>query len=103
MQSPFPGMDPYLEDPQLWPNFHRQLIATLAQGIFPALGDRRVPKIEQRRYNVLNKEDQQEDYLEIRQSSNSQLITLNRGCKPRQQDDAGRSPGLLKSANASKR
>jgi hypothetical protein len=26
MPSPFPGMDPYLEDPGLWPDFHGELI-----------------------------------------------------------------------------
>ena len=26
MNSPFPGMDPYLEDPRLWPDFHQRFI-----------------------------------------------------------------------------
>jgi hypothetical protein len=26
MPSPFPGMDPYLEDPDLWPDVHLNLI-----------------------------------------------------------------------------
>jgi Protein of unknown function (DUF4058) len=31
MPSPFPGMDPYLEQPTLWASFHSRLIvATLA-------------------------------------------------------------------------
>src|SRR5262245_52034911 len=25
MPSPFPGMDPYLEQPELWPDFHNDL------------------------------------------------------------------------------
>jgi hypothetical protein len=26
MTSPFPGMDPYLEDPTLWPSFHTNVL-----------------------------------------------------------------------------
>ncbi|MBW3540169.1 MAG: DUF4058 family protein [Planctomycetes bacterium] len=26
MSSPFPGMDPYLEDPAFWPDFHSTFI-----------------------------------------------------------------------------
>src|SRR5436309_4122556 len=26
MQSPFPGMDPYLEDPAFWPDFHPRFV-----------------------------------------------------------------------------
>jgi len=26
MPSPFPGMDPYLEHPDLWPGFHASLL-----------------------------------------------------------------------------
>src|SRR5207245_11345918 len=26
MKSPFPGMDPYLEDPAFWPEFHHKFI-----------------------------------------------------------------------------
>jgi hypothetical protein len=27
MPSPFPGMDPYLEAPELWPDVHHRLIS----------------------------------------------------------------------------
>lgn len=26
MPGPFPGMDPYLEKPELWPDFHQNLV-----------------------------------------------------------------------------
>ena len=29
MPSPFPGMDPYLESPEIWPDFHAQFIAAI--------------------------------------------------------------------------
>ncbi|HIK46582.1 MAG TPA: DUF4058 family protein [Leptolyngbyaceae cyanobacterium M65_K2018_010] len=37
MPSPFPGMDPYLEHPQSWPNFHHRLITALAIDLAPHL------------------------------------------------------------------
>jgi len=48
MPSPFPGMDPYLERPTLWPNVHQRLItyagdqlqAQLGQRYFVAIGER---------------------------------------------------------------
>ena len=29
MPSPFPGMDPYIEDPELWPDFHNDLASEI--------------------------------------------------------------------------
>src|SRR4051812_17475939 len=37
MQSPFPGMDPYLEHPTLWQDVHDRLIAAIADAIVPAV------------------------------------------------------------------
>ena len=33
MESPFPGMDPYLEEPSFWPDVHHELIATIRDQI----------------------------------------------------------------------
>lgn len=33
MEPPFPGMDPYLEAPSLWPDVHHRLIATIGDQI----------------------------------------------------------------------
>lgn len=39
MPSPFPGMDPYLEDPAVWPGFHNKLVSemetALTQNLLP--------------------------------------------------------------------
>jgi len=37
MPSPFPGMDPYLEHPRSWPNFHHRLITAIAIALGPQL------------------------------------------------------------------
>ena len=33
MTSPFPGMDPYLEDPAFWPDFHSTFLTFLREAI----------------------------------------------------------------------
>jgi hypothetical protein len=33
MPSPFPGMDPYLESPAVWPDFHNRFIALLSEAM----------------------------------------------------------------------
>src|ERR1041385_4849596 len=35
MPSPFPGMDPYLEDRQLWPDVHLSLIVAIRDALAP--------------------------------------------------------------------
>jgi hypothetical protein len=37
MASPFPGMDPYLENPGIFPDFHDRFIAYLSESMQPAL------------------------------------------------------------------
>ncbi|HVS40013.1 MAG TPA: DUF4058 family protein [Gemmataceae bacterium] len=81
MPSPFPGMDPYLEDAALWPAFHHQLVMCLYQILLPGLADRYRARIGQRRYRVepspeAPQEERQEDFLEIRQRSDGKLLTL---------------------------
>jgi hypothetical protein len=44
----FPGMDPYLEDPQIWPGVHSRLIVYIADFLQPLLRPRYVAAIEQR-------------------------------------------------------
>jgi hypothetical protein len=40
MLSPFPGMDPYLEEPGIWPDFHHAFAVSTAQALNAALPDR---------------------------------------------------------------
>ncbi|MFB2893697.1 DUF4058 family protein [Aerosakkonemataceae cyanobacterium BLCC-F50] len=35
MPSPFPGFDPYLENPDFWPEVHNRLIVALADSLVP--------------------------------------------------------------------
>src|SRR5262245_30245169 len=44
----FPGMDPYLEDPQLWPGIHNRLIVYLADYLQPRLRPRYIATLGER-------------------------------------------------------
>ncbi len=48
MNCPFPGMDPYIERPDLWPDFHGSLIVAIKEVLQPALKPRYVAKTEDR-------------------------------------------------------
>lgn len=47
MPSPFPGMDPYLESPAHWPDFHFRFISALADAINARVPDRYVARINE--------------------------------------------------------
>jgi len=49
-RSPFPGMDPYLERPYLWPDVHNRLITTIANTLAPEVRARYYVAIEERVY-----------------------------------------------------
>jgi hypothetical protein len=76
-------MDPYLEDEMVWPVFHHQFVMCLYQTLLPGLVDRYRARVAQRCYiteqalftSVLRQEHH-EDFIEIRQRSDSRLITL---------------------------
>jgi hypothetical protein len=50
MPSPFPGMDPYLETPRLWPDVHHELISQIRAALNPLLRPRYVARVELRVY-----------------------------------------------------
>ncbi len=83
MSSPFPGMDPYLEAPALWPLFHHQMIVGLAEVLQPSLADRyrlqfgtRVYSTELPLFTSIIREEHHETFGELRQRSNGRLVTL---------------------------
>ncbi|KYC39847.1 hypothetical protein WA1_28165 [Scytonema hofmannii PCC 7110] len=50
MPSPFPGMNPYLENPELWPEVHHRLISAIANAIESNLSQDYRVAIEKRVY-----------------------------------------------------
>ncbi len=83
MPSPFPGMDPYLEDDQIWPVFHHQLVMCLYQILLPGMPDRYRARVGQRHYvteqalfTSVVRDEHHEDYIEIRMRNDGRLVTL---------------------------
>lgn len=50
MPSPFPGMDPYLEPPLLWPDVRHELISQIRSALNPRLRPQYVVRVELRVY-----------------------------------------------------
>ncbi|MSR52857.1 MAG: DUF4058 family protein [Gemmataceae bacterium] len=83
MPSPFPGMDPYLDDEAHWPQFQHQLVASLYQILLPGLVDRYRARINQRSFvteeplfTSIIRQERQEEYIELRQRTDGRLVTL---------------------------
>ncbi len=91
MPGIFPGMDPFLESPDLWPAFHRQMIAALLDVLNQMiaalldvlkLGDRYRVRLGERRYATEPTPDQPgnderyEEYIEIHEAKTGDLVTL---------------------------
>ncbi len=56
MRPPFPGMDPWLEDPELWPDVHNSLIIAIRDALVPLVVPRYFARVESR-MTVLTGED----------------------------------------------
>jgi hypothetical protein len=108
MPSPFPGMDPYLEDEKVWPVFQHQLVLCLYQILLPGLVDRYRARIGQRHYvteqalfTSVMREEHQEEFIEVRQRSDGRLVTLVDVVSPTNKTtDAGRRAYLTKRGEA---
>ncbi len=64
MPSPFPGMDPYLEDPDMWPSVHNNLINEIQNVLNRQLRPRYVAAIEERVY-LISEDDLDDPYLRV--------------------------------------
>lgn len=83
MPSPFPGMDPFLEHPKVWPGFHHQLVAALYQLLLPGLVDRYRARVATRTYSSetplftsIIREEHSEEFIEVRARADGRLVTL---------------------------
>jgi hypothetical protein len=83
MPSPFLGMDPYLEEEKLWPDFQHHLVLCLYQLLLPGLVDRYRARVGQRTYvteqalfTSIIREEHREDFIEVRQRGDGKLVTL---------------------------
>ncbi len=81
MPSPFPGMNPYLENPELWTEVHHRFISAIATSIEGSLPPSYRVAIEKRIYNQVPEDSvligipdvsvvsRRSSYLEIRDSA----------------------------------
>lgn len=80
MPSPFPGMDPWLEDPRLWPDFHNRLIAALGRVLGPVVRPRYFVALEERLYTGdapgLELVPLRETFLEVRGVEGGDVVTV---------------------------
>jgi Protein of unknown function (DUF4058) len=83
MPSPFPGMDPFLEDPKHWKSFQHQFVAGLYHILLPGLVDRYRARVGMRSYTVemplftsVVREAHEEPFVEIRERGDGRLVTL---------------------------
>ncbi len=53
----FPGMDPYLEHPNFWPEVHHWLISLIAETLMPQIRPKYEVRIEKRIYEVNDTND----------------------------------------------
>lgn len=72
MRSPFPGMNPYLEQPIFWSEFHSRLIVAIADALAPKLLPKYYIGVETRTYL----EQVKERYLEVRETKTDAVITV---------------------------
>jgi len=45
-KSPFPGMDPYLEAPTIWPDVHTSLMSIFREQLTPLLAPKYLAELE---------------------------------------------------------
>jgi len=109
MPSPFPGMDPYLEEEKLWPAFQHQLVSCLYQILLPGLIDRYRARVGQRHYATeqalftsVVREEHVEEFIEIRQRSDGRLVTLVDLVSPTNKTTSCGRQAYLKKRNESK-
>jgi Protein of unknown function (DUF4058) len=78
MPSPFPGMDPYLERPTLWPDVHHELISEIRASLTRQLRPRYFTQVQERVY--ISTED---DPGRIIMIPVIQVFSPNQGRQPR--------------------
>lgn len=59
MQCPFPGMDPWLEHPALWPGVHNSLISAIRDELAPLLAPRYFVAVEVHTYHMSWRDDRE--------------------------------------------
>lgn len=83
MPTPFPGMDPYLEQPELWNQVHNRLIVAIADALTPQIVPVYHVSIEERVYTSNDDSlpinlglEITERFLEIKSTRTGEVVTV---------------------------
>ncbi|MFV2068700.1 MAG: DUF4058 family protein [Pirellulales bacterium] len=74
MRCPFPGMDPYLEQSEIWPDFHDSLITYIREALQPMLRPRYAALTQDRLYVVEHERPIRPDVSVVRTDSNEDAV-----------------------------
>jgi hypothetical protein len=104
MPSPFPGMDPYLEDPAFWSDFHASFITYWRDALSDCLADNYEARIDEKVRLVevapprreLIEEETHERYIEILHRPERALVAVLELLSPANKEEPGRSDYLAK-------
>ncbi len=88
MPSPFPGVDPYLEDPAHWTDFHHDLITALRECLIPLVAPAYWVAVEERVYIAWEGESGDEDVLR------PDVLVNSRPRRAARREPHGRQPGI---------
>jgi hypothetical protein len=69
MSCPFPGMDPYIERPEIWPDFHDRFVTFLCGLLQPVLRPKYIALTQDRLYVVESERPIQPDVSVVRTSA----------------------------------
>jgi hypothetical protein len=105
MPSPFPGMDPYLETPALWSDFHATFIVYLSEALLDCLPDNydarikenvRLVEVAPPKSALIDEEETHERYIEILHRPERALVAVLELLSPADKEEPGRSDYLAK-------
>jgi len=86
LSSPFPGMDPYIENPAGWPDVHHRLLTTISEHLAVAISPNFYVRVEERVYltdpledagyeTFIPDEEIHDYYLEVRDARSHEVVT----------------------------
>jgi hypothetical protein len=91
MPYPFPGMNPYLEQPAFWSSVHSRLIVAIADTVAPQILPNYYIEVETRTYSEADRDgsliELKERYLEIRETETHAVVTVIELLPPHDQRD----------------
>ncbi len=91
MSSPFPGMDPYLENPAFWSDFHARFINYWSDALAEILPDQYEARIDE-----IEEEERHERWIEIIHRPERSLVAVLELLSPANKEEPGRSDYLAK-------